>query len=136
MEADASQIKASIGLQEAQVFDFHRSSIFTNYLTFNNAIPIFGDFMNFEHVAGKDNGKIWLFALSTCIWCKKTKEFLSSMGVAFDYIYVDLLKGAERAEAIAEVKKYNPSTSFPTLVIGEKCIVGLKEKEIRGALGL
>jgi len=92
--------------------------------------------VNFEHVAGKDSGKIRLFALSTCIWCKKTKEFLSSLGVAFDFIYVDLLKGAERAEAIAEVKKYNPNTSFPTIVIGDKCIVGLKEKEIKGALGL
>ncbi len=91
--------------------------------------------MNFEHVAGKDKGKISLFALSTCIWCKKTRELLLSMGVAFDYIYVDLLKGEERAEAVAAVKKYNPSLSFPTLVIGEKSIVGLKEKEIKEALG-
>lgn len=90
--------------------------------------------MKFEHVAGKDKGKVSLFALSTCIWCKKTREFLSSLGIAFDYIYVDLLKGEERAEAIAEVKKYNSSLSFPTLVIGEKSIVGLKEKEIREAL--
>jgi glutaredoxin len=95
----------------------------------------FGDLMNFEHVAGKDKGNVRLFALSTCIWCKKTREFLSSLGVAFDYIYVDLLKGEERAEAIAEVKKYNLNLSFPTLVIGDKCIVGLKEKEIREALG-
>jgi glutaredoxin len=91
--------------------------------------------MNFEHVAGKDRGRIRLFALSTCIWCKKTKELLSSMGVAFDFIYVDLLKGEQRSEAIAEVKKYNPSMSFPTLIIGEKCIVGLKEKETQEALG-
>ncbi|HNX09858.1 MAG TPA: glutaredoxin family protein [Methanothrix sp.] len=91
--------------------------------------------MNFEHVSGTDKGKIRLFALSTCIWCKKTKELLSSMGVAFDFIYVDLLKGSERSEAIAEVKKYNSSTSFPTLVIGEKAIIGLREKEIREALG-
>jgi glutaredoxin-like protein NrdH len=92
--------------------------------------------MNFEHVAGKDRGQIRLFALSTCIWCKKTKELLSSMGVAFDFIYVDLLKGTERSEAVAMVKKYNPSTSFPTLLIGERCIVGLREKEIREAIGL
>ena len=87
-------------------------------------------------MAGKDKGKIMLYALSTCIWCKKTKEYLSSQGVAFDFIYVDQLKGEERAEAIAEVKKYNPNLSFPTLVVGERCIVGLKEKEIREALGL
>ena len=87
-------------------------------------------------MTGKDKGKIMLYALSTCIWCKKTKEFLSSQKVAFDFIYVDQLKGEERAEAIAEVKKYNPNLSFPTLVVGERCIVGLKEKEIREALGL
>ena len=91
--------------------------------------------MKFEHVAGKDKGSIRLFALSTCIWCKKTKELLSSMGVAFDFIYVDLLKGEQRSEAIAEVKKYNPNMSFPTLIIGERCIVGLKEKGIKEALG-
>ena len=92
--------------------------------------------MNFEHMAGKDCGRVRLFALSTCIWCKKTKEYLASQGVAFDFIYVDQLKGEEWAEAIAEVKKYNPNLSFPTLVVGERCIVGLKEKEIREALGL
>ena len=92
--------------------------------------------MNFEHVAGKDRGRIRLFALSTCIWCKKTKEFLSSVGVAFDYIYVDLLKGEERAKAIASVKRFNPSTSFPTLVVNDKAIIGFKEKEIKEALGL
>jgi glutaredoxin len=91
--------------------------------------------MNFEHVPGRDLGKITLFALSTCIWCKKTRELLAEMGVAFDYIYVDLLKGEERSNAIATVKRYNPSASFPTLVIGEKGIVGFREKEIKEALG-
>lgn len=94
------------------------------------------DFMSLEHVTGKDKGKIMLYALSTCIWCKKTKEFLSSAGVAFDYIYVDLLKGEERAKAIASVKRFNPSTSFPTLVVNDKAIIGFKEKEIKEALGL
>ena len=94
------------------------------------------DFMSLEHVTGKDKGKIMLYALSTCIWCKKNKEFLSSVGVAFDYIYVDLLKGEERAKAIASVKRFNPSTSFPTLVVNDKAIIGFKEKEIKEALGL
>ncbi len=90
--------------------------------------------MDFEHVFGKDKGKIVLYALSTCIWCKKTKELLSSLGVTFDYIYVDLLKGEERNRAVEEVKHFNSSVSFPTLVIGEKSIVGFREKEIKEAL--
>ena len=91
--------------------------------------------MNFEHVAGNDKGKIMLYALSTCIWCKKTRELLQSLGVAFDYVYVDLLKGDDRSQAIDEIKKYNPSTSFPTVVIGGKTIIGFREKEIKEALG-
>jgi len=92
--------------------------------------------MKFEHIDGKDRGKITLYALSTCIWCKKTKEFLSGQGVGFDYIYVDLLKGEDRSRALDEVKRYNPSSSFPTVVINDRAIVGFREKEIREALGL
>jgi len=91
-------------------------------------------FMNFEHVVGKDKGKVTLYALSTCGWCKKTKELLSSLEVDFNYIYVDLLKGDDRSNIIDEVKRYNPGLSFPTLVIGDKSIVGFHEKEIREAL--
>jgi glutaredoxin-like protein NrdH len=90
--------------------------------------------MNFEHVAGKDKGKVTLYALSTCIWCKKTKELLSTLGVSFNYIYVDLLKGNDRSNIVEEVKKYNPACSFPTLIIGDKCIIGFREKEIKEAL--
>ena len=90
--------------------------------------------MKFDQVPGKDNGKITLYALSTCIWCDKTKKLLTSQGAAFQYIYVDLLKGKDRAEAMEQVKRYNPSSSFPTLVIGDKAIVGYREKEIKEAL--
>lgn len=92
--------------------------------------------MNFEHIAGKDKGKITLFALSTCIWCKKVKDLLSALGISYEYIYVDLLKGEDRSKAIEKIKQYNPNTSFPTLLIGEKCIVGYREKEIKEALGV
>ncbi len=90
--------------------------------------------MDFEHVSGEDKGKITLYALSTCIWCKKTRGLLSSLGVSFDYIYVDLLKGEERNRAVEEIKHFNSSVSFPTLVIGEKTIVGFRETEIKEAL--
>ncbi len=90
--------------------------------------------MKFEHISGRNKGKIRLYALSTCGWCKRTKDLLIDQGVSFDFIYVDLLKGTERDEAVAEVKHYNPSCSFPTLLIDEKCIVGFREKEIMEAL--
>ena len=93
--------------------------------------------MEIVHVNGQDRGKIMLYALSTCIWCKKTKDLLSSLGVAYDYVFVDLEKGSARQKLIDDIKVFNPACSFPTMVINnEKCIVGYKEKEIREALGL
>jgi glutaredoxin-like protein NrdH len=91
--------------------------------------------MKTEHVAGKEAGNIMLYALSTCGWCRKTRQFLNDLGIAYDYLYVDLLTGDEREEAINAVKKWNPDSSFPTIVINNKrCIVGYKEDEIRKSL--
>jgi glutaredoxin-like protein NrdH len=90
--------------------------------------------MAIEHVPGKNKGKIMLYALSTCVWCKKTRQLLEDLGVDYDYEYVDLLQGNERVQALDAVKKWNPVCSFPTLVINDKCIIGFKEDKIREAL--
>jgi len=77
-----------------------------------------------------------LYTLSTCSHCKRTKQFLNDLGVQYDFIDVDLLQGQERTDMIEEVKKYNPDCSFPTILIGDRCVVGFKENEIKEALGL
>ena len=88
------------------------------------------------HVEGKDKGNIILYALSTCVWCKKTKELLTELGVDFHYIFVDLLEGDEIEKVMDEVKVHNPACSFPTLVIDDtKCIIGFNESMIREVLG-
>ncbi len=77
---------------------------------------------------------VYLFALSTCVHCSNIKKFLQEKGIEFEYIDVDKLEGEEREKVIAELKGFNPSLSFPTLVInGEKVVVGMKEKEIMEA---
>ena len=92
-------------------------------------------YMQVEIVKGENKGKILLYALSTCGWCKKTRELLDRIGVEYSYIYVDLLEGEERSKALSEIRKWNPRSSFPTLIINEeKCIAGYKEDEIKEAL--
>jgi glutaredoxin len=87
-----------------------------------------------EHVNGRKKGTVMLYALSTCQWCNRTKELLRELGIEFDYSYVDLLEGKEQDEAMDAVERFNPSGSFPTLVINDKkCIVGFREQEIREA---
>jgi len=89
-----------------------------------------------KHVSGIDKGKVVMYGLSTCVWCKKTKKLLTDMGVDFEYIYVDRLEGEEENKAVEKLRSFNPSISFPTTIINdEKAIVGFKEKQIRESLG-
>ncbi len=91
--------------------------------------------MAVTHVKGKKKARVMLYALSTCGWCRKTKALLNSLGVEYNFVDVDLLKGAEQEKAMKEVEKWNPNSSFPTVVVDNKPIVGFDEQRIREAVG-
>lgn len=76
-------------------------------------------------------GSIKLYSLSTCSHCKAAKKLLDQYNADYETTDVDLLDAVERAEAIAAVKKVNPGISFPTLLIGERVIIGYREDKIR-----
>ena len=77
-----------------------------------------------------------LYTLSTCSHCKATKKFLDTCAVKYEFDDLDMLNDEEREIILEEVKKLNRDCTFPTIVIGDKVIVGFKEKEINEALGL
>ena len=79
--------------------------------------------------------KIKIYALSTCIWCKKTIEYFTNKGVEFEHIFVDLLDDNERGRIDKELEAYNANGDFPTVVIDGKVIVGYKVKEFDKELG-
>ena len=81
--------------------------------------------------------KVRFFALSTCGWCKKTKRFLDAHDVNYEIDYVDLLRGAERARVMAEMERWNPRRTFPTIVVDDsEVVIGFKEDRLREVLGL
>ena len=67
-----------------------------------------------KHVEGRDAGRVILYALSTCAWCRKTKRLLDDLGVDYHYVDVDLLQSAEQSQVKDEVRRWNPKCSFPT----------------------
>jgi glutaredoxin-like protein NrdH len=89
-------------------------------------------------IAGSRNEKqVMFYGLSTCVWCKRTRQLLENNDVAFDFVYVDLLRGKEQREAIERVREWNRAGSFPTLVVdGKESVVGYKPDQIKEALGL
>ena len=92
--------------------------------------------MSLTHVKGKNKGRVILYALSTCVWCKKTKKLLERLGVEFDYVYVDLLADAEKELILADMARHTSTRAFPTIVINNgTTIQGYQEKRIREVLG-
>lgn len=78
--------------------------------------------------------KVKLYALSTCIHCRKAKDYLDKCSVDYDCTYVDRLAGQERQDTVDAVKKLNPSLSFPTITIGDRVLVGYNEADLKDVL--
>jgi glutaredoxin-like protein NrdH len=77
-----------------------------------------------------------LYALSTCSHCRDTKDLLNQCGINYDCVDVDQLEPEKRRTVLEKIKKLNPQCTFPTLVAGDKVIIGFKEAEIKEALGI
>jgi glutaredoxin-like protein NrdH len=72
-----------------------------------------------------------LYALSTCVWCKKTKRLLDKLGVKYEVIYIDLLSEDEEKKAISEVCRWNHDETYPLLIINNKKVIcGYDEEKI------
>jgi glutaredoxin-like protein NrdH len=80
--------------------------------------------------------KVKMYTLSTCSHCKAAKKFLTDHGINFEFTDVDLLQKSEKENTLKEIIKYNPQRSFPTIIIGNKIIVGFRENDIRETLGI
>jgi glutaredoxin-like protein NrdH len=92
--------------------------------------------MDIIHVEGTNKGDVFLYALSTCIWCKRTKRLLNELGVEYRYVDVDLCEGEEKASVKADLKKWNSDVTFPTIVIDdEKVLINYQEEQVRRLLG-
>jgi glutaredoxin-like protein NrdH len=77
-----------------------------------------------------------MFTLSTCGHCRAARKLLEDLGVEYQFTDVDLLQGRDQLRAVNELRKINRRLTFPTIVIGDRVIIGNREEEIREALGV
>ena len=87
-----------------------------------------------EFCPGAEQVKV--FSLSTCSHCRAAKKFLGDCEIKYEFVDVDQLQGEERKAILEDVRNFNPRCSFPTIIIGDKVIVGYRENEIKEALGI
>ncbi|MFP4654746.1 MAG: glutaredoxin family protein [Methanohalobium sp.] len=81
--------------------------------------------------------KVFMYTLSTCPWCKKTKKFFKKRSIPFDYIDIDKVEDeGEKEKIIAEMKREGGSTATPYVKIGDEVIIGYKPKKYAELLGI
>jgi glutaredoxin len=94
--------------------------------------------MNVVKVPGKKNNhKVLMYALSTCAWCKMTKQFLKDSGVEYEYVDVDQASDEDLKKIKKDIIGMGGSLSYPALIIDGKTLVnGFKKDKISEALKL
>ncbi|MFX1485830.1 MAG: glutaredoxin family protein [Promethearchaeota archaeon] len=79
--------------------------------------------------------KVLLYALSTCMWCMKTKGFLKNNGIEYEYVDVDLNSKEDKEEIRKQIHRLGGRFSFPAIIIDEEYLItGYDEDRIRRAL--
>ena len=87
-------------------------------------------------VAGENRKhKVSVYALSTCIWCKLTKQFLNENRVEYEYVDVDLCSAEDRDAIRREITDRGGSFSFPTVIVDDKILItGFRKDRLKEVL--
>ena len=94
--------------------------------------------MQFSKVFGKKNShKVTIFALSTCVWCKMTKQYLSDNEVEYEFVDVDLLDDNDKSKVHSTIISKGGALSYPTTIVDDKTVItGFRKDLLKEALGL
>ena len=68
--------------------------------------------------------EVFVYALSTCPWCRKTKQWFTDSRIPFESVDVDALPDDEADEAADKAYELSGGRRFPVVVINGEVIVG------------
>jgi len=94
--------------------------------------------MPFFKVPGKKkDNKVVVYALSTCVWCKMTKQFLEDNEVEYEYVFVDLCEEKEKEQVRQHIIDKGGSLSYPTVIIDDTTLItGFRKDKLKESLKL
>ncbi len=94
--------------------------------------------MKFSKVSGKrSQRKVVLYALSTCAWCKMTKQFLKDNDVEFEYVNVDLCEEEDKQKIRQHIQSKGGPLSYPTVIVDDEVLItGFRKDKLKEALGI
>jgi len=94
--------------------------------------------MNISKVSGKNSKhKVLIYALSTCVWCKMTKQYLKDNSIEFEFVDVDLSTEDDRDKIRKHIQDLGGPLSYPTVIVdGKTVITGFRKDLLKKELEL
>ncbi|MCJ7763090.1 glutaredoxin family protein [Candidatus Bathyarchaeota archaeon] len=94
--------------------------------------------MNFSKVSGKNSKhKVLMYALSTCVWCKMTKQYLKDNGIEYEYVDVDLCDEKDKEKIRQHIISKGGNLSYPTIIIDDAILItGFRKDKFKEILGI
>ena len=94
--------------------------------------------MPFSKVQGTNKQhNVVVYAISTCVWCKMTKQYLKDNDIEYDYVDIDLCTPQEKDKIRQDILDKGGSLSYPTTIVDDKkLITGFRKDLLKEALQL
>lgn len=80
---------------------------------------------------------VLVYTLSTCVWCRRAKEFLQQHAVAYEYVDVDITDRMAKHEIIQDILTRGGRLTYPTIIIDDNILIqGFHLDQLTEVLGL
>jgi glutaredoxin len=67
---------------------------------------------------------VYVYALSTCPWCRKTRQWLDDSKIPYEWVEVDTLAQDEQDRAAEKAYQLSGGRRYPVVVINGEVVVG------------
>jgi glutaredoxin-like protein NrdH len=94
--------------------------------------------MKYIKVPGeKSDHRVLMYAISTCMWCKRAKQFLNDHNVEYTYVDVDLCTPEDRETIRHEILARGGRLVYPAILVDDRVVInGFQTDKIREAIGI
>lgn len=73
--------------------------------------------------------EVYVYSLSTCPWCRKTKQWLADSKIPFETVDIDTLEADEQDAVAGKAYELTGGRRLPVTVINGEVIVGFSPKK-------
>jgi len=89
-------------------------------------------------VPGKNKEhKVLMYAISTCIYCKRAKKWLRDQDIEYLYVDIDLCNAEDRATIRKDILARGGQLIYPVIIIDDDILINnLRINKLKETLGI